>query len=167
MDAIESDQRGGAGEICAFIANAFRQERLRQDIDALFRWISELPKDLDLSAERAVLSQARTMIIQAVRESRRNQATLASQVATVARYTEEAGPGPVRGAEPAWRAPPAEQSLFGSTQSARRAAPASERTADLVKLDLERAFQSLLESNVESNIGDGAARGNKDSGEQK
>jgi hypothetical protein len=166
MNSRESDRRGSAGGAFAFVADAFRLERLRHDIDALFRWLSGLPKDLDPSTERAVLGLARTACTQAVREFRRSHGALSGQVSAIALYMEEAGLGTGRVAEAAWRAPPAEQSLFAPAQSARRA-PVSDRTADLVRLDLERAFESQVESNVESNLGEGASSGKPDGGERK
>jgi len=83
------ERKASTDDVVDFVQGAFRQERLREDIAAVFEWISELD-DPDLASQHAVLVRARAGVAQAVREERKSAAKLASQAALVLVWANEA-----------------------------------------------------------------------------
>ena len=72
-----------------FVSAAFRQDRLGDDLEAVFKWVSELPENLDLLSQRAFLVLARKAMVEAIVEARHNDEKLSGQVPKILKFLEE------------------------------------------------------------------------------
>jgi hypothetical protein len=84
------ERKATVDEVVEFIEGAVRQERLREDIRALFGWLSELDS-LEVASELAILTHARVAVAQAIKEERKGAAKLASQAPRVMLWAKEVG----------------------------------------------------------------------------
>jgi hypothetical protein len=163
MTATEHGDSVVVEQVFQFVQSAFQQDRLRDDLDAVFRWASNLPEDLDLLSQRAFLVLAKKAVSQAIVEVRSEDARLARQVPKVVRFMEDRATSDVdnlvnrlteRIQPLVSHSAPFAAAQFSSMSSSTsiRTRPLGDYSSSIGKADLDRIFDSPVDTNI-SDVG--------------
>ncbi len=156
MQTGDTDRDFAADSVFQFVHAAFRQDQLRDDILAVFKWASTLPEDLDLLSQRSFLVLVRKAISEALEEVGRNEDKLTGQVPGVVQYLRQGTGSNIddmvdRLAERF--APLLTQKAAFPTVNVTHSAPAKlgiggAYSNEIGKADLDRIFSNPIDTNI-------------------